>query len=76
MNIKELHQLTGELIAKGHGLEDVAIDKNSFTDPYEEDGGTILTVDSAEIENVEVAPFEGEGSEDSMTEKFLVLRGE
>ncbi len=75
MNIKQLHELTGDLIAKGYGLEEVAIAKDSFTSPYEEDGGTILAVDRAEIENVDTAPMEGPGSADSTPEPFLVLRG-
>lgn len=76
MNIKELHQILSDLINKGHGLEDVAINKRTFNSCYEDEGGVILTVEKAKIEDIETQPFEGPESEDSFTEKFLVLRGE
>lgn len=75
MNIKQLHELTGDLIAKGHGLEEVAIAKESFTSPYEQEGGTILAVETGAIEIIDASPIEGPGSEDETPSPFLVLRG-
>lgn len=44
MTLNKLHKLLGELIEQGYGRMSVAIDKESFYDPREGDGCTILPV--------------------------------
>lgn len=49
MTIRQLHNLTGKLIAEGHSRKPVCIDKTTFSHPLEPDGCCILEVESAEV---------------------------
>lgn len=44
MNVNQLHNLLGVLVADGHGRKPVCIAKQTFNDPLEADGANILPV--------------------------------
>ena len=46
MTVKTLHKHLGMLIAKGHGLKPVCVNKTSFHHVLEDDGAVILGVQS------------------------------
>lgn len=54
MSILELHAITTQLIASGHGALSVDISKTTFTHPLENDGATIMPVESAKLEHYEL----------------------
>lgn len=56
MTVKQLHKLTGDLIAKRQGGAEVAIDFATF---IESENGTILDVESAEVRRVQGADDAG-----------------
>lgn len=56
MTIKQLHSVTGKLIAKEQGDHDVTIDIATFS---ESENGTILMVESAKFKRVQGADDSG-----------------
>lgn len=44
MNVQQLHQALGVLVAQGHGRKPVCVNKNTFRHPLEGDGAVILGV--------------------------------
>jgi hypothetical protein len=44
ITVARLHKLLGELIDAGHGRKPVLVDKQSFTNPCENDGAILLPV--------------------------------
>lgn len=59
MNIKKLHEITAEIIAKGGGHRGVCISKDTFRHKLESDGATILSVESGSLEQFEMADDDG-----------------
>lgn len=69
MSIDELHKLTGELIANGHGSDSVMIDFSTY---QESEDGNILSVESGEIRSVSAIDDSGPTGDEFM---MLVLSG-
>lgn len=44
MTVSRLHKLLGALIEAGHGRKPVLVDKQTFTDPRENDGPMLLSL--------------------------------
>lgn len=59
MTIKQLHKITGELIAKGAGRRSVCISKDTYKHPLEADGCVILPVETAELRVIEISDDDG-----------------
>ena len=71
MNIHELHKITGELIANGHGNEPIAVNINTFREG--DNGENISPVEKAELVAVDITNPDDEA--DSGTEIMLVIDG-
>lgn len=69
MNARELHAITSSLVALGQGDIEVMVDTASFP---EDENGTILVIEKAEVEDVQGADDSGPvGGKEPM----LVIRG-
>ena len=44
MNVSTLHKALGKLVEAGHGRKPVAINKETFSHPLEQDGAVIINV--------------------------------
>lgn len=72
MGITELHKITGDLIDKGHGPEQVTVNIDTF---WEGDNGeNISPVDKAEIVSVGFRNPDDESEQG--TENYFVLSGD
>lgn len=69
MTVQELHDITGKAIAKGNGNAEVAINYATF---LENEVGSILTIESAQVENVQGAD---DGGPLGDKYPFLVISG-
>ena len=80
MTINQLHKLTAKLIAQGAGRRKVCISKTTFRHPLENDGCTILDIETGALKSFEIADDDGGTAIDSRgrvkTSIALVLTGD
>lgn len=79
MTVNKLAKITAALVAAGHGLRQVCIDKTKFNHPLEPDGCCIIVVVSAALETHEMMDDDGGRKElangQTAYRTALVLRG-
>ena len=59
MTIGKLHKLLSVMVENGQSRTGVIIDKTTFTHPLEEDGATLLSVNSGKIECISIIDDDG-----------------
>jgi hypothetical protein len=59
MTLNRLHKILGRLIEQGHGRRSVAVDKQSFQDPRENDGPMMLQVCAVDVQWINDADDDG-----------------
>lgn len=59
MTIAKLHKLLGKMIENGNGRVAVCVNKETFTDPREEDGVVMLPVSGAILRYIGMANDDG-----------------
>ena len=80
LTLNQLHKQLGKLIDKGHGRDQVCIDKRTFHHPLEGDGVCILAVGGVEFQHINQVDGDGfcvetkQGKE--ITRRTVVIHGE